>query len=74
MSANCVSGRWQSCGARAEWLRIQRGIYSFDITLARGRADLMPQRPAVVSGYKKQIDETPCYQVLHDLEQQLNAG
>ncbi|WP_284336723.1 contractile injection system protein, VgrG/Pvc8 family [Comamonas sp. NoAH] len=45
--------------ARAEWLRIQRGIYSFDITLARGRADLMPQRPAVVSGYKKQIDETP---------------
>ncbi|WP_284336726.1 hypothetical protein [Comamonas sp. NoAH] len=45
--------------ARAEWLRIQRGIYSFDITLARGRADLMPQRPAVISGYKKQIDETP---------------
>ncbi len=45
--------------ARAEWLRIQRGIYSFDITLAYGRADLMPQRPVVVNGYKRQIDETP---------------
>lgn len=45
--------------ARAEWLRIQRGIYSFDITLAYGRADVMPQRPVVVSGYKRQIDETP---------------
>jgi phage protein D len=44
--------------ARAEWLRIQRGIYSFEMTLAYGRADLMPQRPVVVSGYKKQIDET----------------
>ncbi|MEJ2800888.1 contractile injection system protein, VgrG/Pvc8 family [Comamonadaceae bacterium PP-2] len=44
--------------ARAEWLRIQRGIFSFDITLAYGRADLMPQRPVVVSGYKRQIDET----------------
>ncbi|QKV52376.1 contractile injection system protein, VgrG/Pvc8 family [Comamonas antarctica] len=44
--------------ARAEWLRIQRGIYSFDIALAYGRADLMPQRPVVVSGYKPQIDKT----------------
>lgn len=44
--------------ARAEWLRIQRGIFSFDISLAYGRADLMPQRPVVVSGYKPQIDQT----------------
>ena len=44
--------------ARAEWLRIQRGIYSFGITLAYGRADVMPQRPVIVSGWKKQIDET----------------
>lgn len=44
--------------ARAEWLRIQRGIYSFDITLAYGRADLMPQRPVIVRGYKPQIDDT----------------
>lgn len=45
--------------ARAEWMRVQRGIYSFDITLGYGRADLMPQRPAVVTGYKPQIDGTP---------------
>lgn len=31
----------------------------FGITLARGRVDLMPQRTAVVSDYKKQIVETP---------------
>lgn len=58
--------------ARAEWLRIQRGIYSFDITLARGRADLMPQRPAVVSGYKKQIDETPW--ILTSVRHSLSSG
>lgn len=45
--------------ARAEWARIQRGIYSFEITLAYGRADLGPQRPVVVRGYKPQIDATP---------------
>lgn len=45
--------------ARAEWLRVQRGIYSFEITLAYGRADLTPQRPAAVAGYKPQIDATP---------------
>ncbi len=56
--------------ARAEWLRVQRGIYSFDITLAYGRADLMPQRPAVVAGYKPQIDATPWIitSVRHTLE------
>ena len=45
--------------ARAEWLRIQRGIFDFEITLAYGRADITPQRPARVAGYKRQIDETP---------------
>ncbi len=45
--------------ARAEWLRIQRGIFEFDITLAYGRADITPQRPARVVGFKRQIDETP---------------
>ena len=44
--------------ARAVWMRIQRSIYSFEMTLAYGRADLMPQRPVVVSSYKKQIGET----------------
>ena len=45
--------------ARAEWLRIQRGIFDFEITLAYGRADITPQRPARVVGFKRQIDETP---------------
>jgi phage protein D len=45
--------------ARAEWLRIQRGIFDFEITLAYGRADIIPQRPARVAGFKRQIDETP---------------
>ncbi|MET3463245.1 hypothetical protein [Variovorax atrisoli] len=45
--------------ARAEWLRIQRGIFDFEITLAYGRADITPQQPARVAGYKRKIDETP---------------
>ncbi|WP_431274240.1 contractile injection system protein, VgrG/Pvc8 family [Variovorax ureilyticus] len=45
--------------ARAEWLRIQRGIFDFEITLAYGRADVIPQRPARVAGFKRQIDATP---------------
>lgn len=45
--------------ARAEWMRIQRGIFDFEITLAYGRQDAMPQRPARVAGFKDRIDETP---------------
>ncbi|CAN7594925.1 contractile injection system protein, VgrG/Pvc8 family [Variovorax paradoxus] len=45
--------------ARSEWLRIQRGIFDFEITLGYGRADITPQRPARVGGYKQKIDETP---------------
>lgn len=45
--------------ARAEWMRIQRGIFDFEITLAYGRQDAMPQRPARVAGFKHRIDETP---------------
>ncbi|MRR50807.1 MAG: hypothetical protein EG825_07800 [Rhodocyclaceae bacterium] len=44
--------------ARAEWRRLQRGMATFGITLARGRADLMPEMPATVSGWKPQIDST----------------
>ena len=43
---------------KAEWLRIQRGEYKFNMTLAMGRSDLIPQSPVIVSGYKKLIDET----------------
>lgn len=44
--------------ARAEWQRIQRGAASFSITLARGRPDLFPELPAVVRGWKPQIDNS----------------
>lgn len=44
--------------ARAEWQRIQRGVASFHITLARGRPDLFPELPAIVRGWKSEIDNT----------------
>lgn len=44
--------------ARAEWARMQRGVANFSITLARGRPDLFPELPAVVTGWKPQIDNT----------------
>ncbi|MBZ0126422.1 MAG: hypothetical protein K8F32_08640 [Rhodocyclaceae bacterium] len=44
--------------ARAEWRRLQRGMATFSITLARGRADLFPEVPATVTGWKPSIDNT----------------
>ena len=45
-------------GARGEWRKIQRGVASFTITLARGRAELFPSLHAKVKGWKPQIDNT----------------
>lgn len=44
--------------ARAEWRRLQRGVATFQIMLARGIPELYPEIPAVVSGFKQQIDST----------------
>jgi len=44
--------------ARAEWARMQRGVASFSITLARGRPEVFPELQAVVLGWKAQIDNT----------------
>lgn len=44
--------------ARAEWRRLQRGVATFSITLALGRADLFPELPATVEGFKREIDGT----------------
>ncbi|MFJ1260696.1 phage tail protein [Cupriavidus sp. CuC1] len=41
--------------ARSEWHRIRRGIFSFEYTLAYGRADIAPQTPVSVSGLKPQM-------------------
>ena len=44
--------------ARAEWQRIQRGLAEFELTLALGRADLLPETPLTLTGFKPQIDAT----------------
>lgn len=44
--------------ARAEWRRLQRGMATFNITLAEGMPELFPETPAIVSGWKPQIDST----------------
>lgn len=43
--------------AKASWERIQRGAASFLIQLAKGRADLFPELPVRVNGFKSQVDE-----------------
>ncbi|MGK0601867.1 phage late control D family protein [Yokenella regensburgei] len=43
--------------AQAKWDELQRGIAEFSITLAFGRADLYPETPIQVSGFKSVIDE-----------------
>ncbi|MDY7547258.1 phage late control D family protein [Glaciimonas sp. CA11.2] len=42
--------------AVAEWLRIQRGLATFELTLAVGNPEFMPQSPVTVSGFKATID------------------
>lgn len=44
--------------ARAEWRRLQRGVATFNITLAKGRPELFPEIPTTVRGFKPQIDST----------------
>ncbi|KIC86290.1 Phage protein D [Pantoea agglomerans] len=39
-----------------QWVRLQRGVATFSIQLARGRADLYTEMPVKVSGFKQQID------------------
>lgn len=44
--------------ARANWRRLQRGMAEFSLTLALGRPELFPEMPAVVQGFKREIDST----------------
>lgn len=48
------SGAW--AGGRGAFKKIQRGVAEFSITLAVGRPDLYPETPAVVKGFKPEID------------------
>ena len=43
--------------AQAKWDKIQRGVAEFSISLAYGRADLFPETPVAVKGFKRVIDE-----------------
>jgi phage protein D len=43
--------------AQAKWDKLQRGAAEFSILLATGRADLFPETPVEVAGFKKVIDE-----------------
>ena len=43
--------------AQAKWDKLQRGVAEFSISLAFGRADLFPETPVAVKGFKRVIDE-----------------
>ncbi|WP_110709228.1 contractile injection system protein, VgrG/Pvc8 family [Salinicola sp. CR57] len=43
--------------AKAELRRIQRGKATFELTLAHGRADLTPETPLTLTGWKADIDD-----------------
>ncbi len=55
--------------AKAHWEKIQRGVASFSIQLAKGRADLYPEMPITISGFKPEIDnaEWTLTRVVHTL-------
>jgi len=45
--------------AQAELARVKRSQATMSYTLALGRADLFPEMPVTVTGFKPDIDETP---------------
>ncbi|MCU5775870.1 phage late control D family protein [Erwiniaceae bacterium BAC15a-03b] len=45
--------------AQSKWEKLQRGVAEFSLTLAMGRADLFPETPLTVSGFKSVIDAQP---------------
>lgn len=42
--------------AKSAWEKMQRGVASFSIQLAKGRADIYPEMPVKVQGFKPEID------------------
>lgn len=45
--------------AEAEWQQRQRNAAQFSLTLAQGRADIAPETPVRLSGFKDVINKTP---------------
>lgn len=56
-------------GAKAAFDKMKRGVASFSLTLAYGRPELIPEMPAVLAGFKGQIDSSKWIvtQVTHNL-------
>ncbi|PHM30144.1 contractile injection system protein, VgrG/Pvc8 family [Xenorhabdus innexi] len=44
--------------AEAAWKKLQRNVAQFSITLAKGRAELYPEMPVHIKGFKPEIDGT----------------
>ncbi|GAA3588759.1 phage late control D family protein [Gibbsiella greigii] len=42
--------------AQAKWEKLQRGVAEFSLSLAMGRADILPESPVQVRGFKSVID------------------
>ena len=58
--------------AQAKLDKLQRGVAQFSISLARGRADLFPETPLAVSGFKAVIDAQPW--IISKVTHSLNNG
>ncbi|EAA7256611.1 hypothetical protein LO05_000523 [Salmonella enterica subsp. enterica] len=43
--------------AKMQWERLQRGVASFSLQLAEGRAELYTEMPVKVTGFKQPIDD-----------------
>ncbi|HGP1111550.1 TPA: phage late control D family protein, partial [Serratia marcescens] len=59
--------------AQAKWEKLQRGVAEFSLSLAMGRANITPETPVRVSGFKAAIDAQDWIvsKVTHDLS---NSG
>lgn len=57
--------------AEAKWRALQRGVVKFSIQLALGKADLFPETPVLVKGFKRAIDEQAWIvtRVIHNLNE-----
>ena len=56
--------------AKAKWAQLQRAAASLSLTLAYGRADLLPLQPLQAVGFKAEIDANNWYikQCTHTLD------
>ncbi|MFZ1180894.1 MAG: contractile injection system protein, VgrG/Pvc8 family [Herbaspirillum sp.] len=60
--------------ARAEWQRVQRGIYTLQLDLAIARPQIMPQSPVRAAGWKPIIDATEWMTVRVSTRVDANSG